>query len=542
MKNPTVVRTALVLIAMILSASLFFGCSQARSDYKSGIYWLEKENNWQMAARSFNRALEKDPKSWKINQKLIQAMGMGEEPKVFESQLRKTLALFPDSARAASLAQPGKDLLGETRYNKVAGGVELMHFGTKLSRDPKDEVLLAKSIMAACRVTDTLAAVDYFKRFIIVADGKSISDSILQELRFFIGHSRLNWITLEAQILSKPDDLDARIAQLNAGILAGDSSGAVGRLSELQKIIPNAIDNQDLAKRYGTLVGYDPFKTKEIARGWDGSESPDGKKLVFIKDMGEEDYTDMYIYQMPSAGGSEKPILKAAQQNLNILAWPRFSPDGKWIYFYGSKDKSWEPGRVGRFNLFRVKPKYNSSPQKLTDSDLIITDPFFDKDGSLLLVRRDVGSVRSSVEIIRVKPDERKIEAVSRIGEPVSSATFNHTGDSLIFATDRGIFRRSVNGGNISVDLPWTNVSFLQISPDGKLLKLCNSSDQLIIVDRDNPVPTFLGTVSSHWVTFGKHGEIYASRYNNKWKRLVRLKYGSPVIKIKDFKQKLKAS
>ena len=96
MKNPTVVRTALVLIAMILSASLFLGCSQSRSDYKSGIYWLEKENNWQMAVRSFNRAIEKDPKSWKINQKLIQAMAMGEEQTTALRDIGKLLAFLKE--------------------------------------------------------------------------------------------------------------------------------------------------------------------------------------------------------------------------------------------------------------------------------------------------------------------------------------------------------------------------------------------------------------------------------------------------------------
>ncbi len=542
MKKPAAVKTVVFLFVLILTALQFIGCSKARSDYKSGIYWMEKENNWQMAVRSFRRALEKDPTSWKINHKMIQAMSMGEDPKVFESQLKKTLALFPDSARATSIAKPGSELLGEARYNKVAGGVELMHLGTQISRDRDNEVLLAKSIMAACRVTDTLAAIDYFKRFISLADGKSISDSILQELRFFIGHSRLDWITLEAQVSNHPDDLDARLAQLDAGILAGDSTGAVGRLIKLSQIIPNAVDNQELANRYGLLVDYDPFQTKELARGWEGSLSPDGKSIIYVKDMGEEDWSDLYIYQMPVSGGSGKPVLKAAQQNLDILAWPRYSPDGKWIYFYGSKDKSWKPGKVGRFHLFRVKPRYNSTPQRLTDADLIITDPYFEKGGSVLLVRRDVGSVRSSVEIIRVHPEKRQIDAVSRIGEPVSSATFNHTGDSLIFVTDRGIFRRSIDGGIISVDLPWTNVSFPQISPDGKLLKLCNSSDQLIIVSRENPVPVFLGSVSSPWITFGKDNQIYTSRFSRKWKRLVRLKYDAPLINTKDFKSKIKAN
>lgn len=542
MRNSTVLRITFFTLVLVFTMSFFVGCSKARSDYKSGIYWMEKENNWQMAVKSFKRALDKDPFSWKIHLKTIQAMSMGEEPAIFEFQLKKTLAIFPDSARSAAIARPATELIGEARYNKIASAIELMHLGTMLSKDRKNKVLLARSIMAACRMGDTLAVIDYFNRFLELADGKSISDSLLQEIRFFLGPSRLNWIQLEWRVSNHPDDLEARLAQLDAGILTGDSAGTVKRLFRLKETHPNAIDNPELAYRYGLLVGYDPFQTKELARGWDGSISSDGKQIAYIKDMGQSDWTDFYIYLVPSAGGNGQPVLKASQQNLNVIAWPRFSLDGKWIYFYGSKDKSWEPGKVGRFYLFRVALKYNSSPQKLTDSDLIITDPFFEEHGGVLLVRRDVGSVRSSVEIIRLDPDKNEIMAVSRIGEPVSSATFNHTGDSLIFVTDRGIFRRSIDGGVISVDLPWIDVSFPQLSHDGKLLKLCNSAGQLLIVPRDNPIPVFLGSVSSPWITFGRNNEILASRFKDKWKRLVLLNFGSPTIDTESFKTKLQAN
>jgi len=525
----------LKISVLVYIMQIIMGCSQSGNDYRSGMYWLEKENNWQMAARSFKRALEKKPNSWKIHSKLIETLAMGEEPNKFEKQMRETIGKFPDRARSTALAGPGIQLLGEKRYNKLAASIELRHLSSLLAKHPDNPKILARCIMAACRVGDTLAVIDYYELALNSTSGEKVADSLLQEMRFFIGPSQIEWLRLEWHVKHHPDDINARLAQLEAGILTGDSAKARQKLIDIAKKMPEAVKKPEMAKRFGRLVGYDPFTPKTLARGWNGSYSSDGKRIIYIKNMGDSEYPDIYLYQKPASGGKEKPILKAAQQRLAILAWPRFSPDDKWIYFFGSSDKGWKPGDIGRFNFYRVRPKYNSSPEKLTDTDLVITDPYFEPDGAILLVRRDIGSVRSSVEVIRISVKTRKIEVVNRIGEPVSGAVFTPQGDSLLFITDRGIFRRSIEGGKITVDLPWIGMTFPQLSSDGKILKLNNRSGQMLILKREDVKPVYIGSVASPWITFGSDGSILTSYFIDGWKQVVRLDLNNPVKDVDSF-------
>ncbi len=510
MKLSTLTKFIFVLLILALA----IGCSKSRSDYKAGIYWLEKENNWQMAVKKFQSAVEKDPGKWKIHAKLFEAMGMGAQPEIVEQQLRHTLSEFPDSAWTAAIEIPGTKILGEDRYNRVAGSLVLKHLSSQLAKDRDDLELISKCIMAACRVKDSIAVVDYYKMGLSATEGTGLPDSALQEIRFYLGKSQIDWLNLEWKVERNPQDAATRVAQIDAGILLGDSVSASQKLRILAAKIPESAKDKELAIKYGRLVGYDPFQTKVLTRGWDASISHNGKTLIFIKNMGDEEYPDLYIYKQPFPSGSISPVLKAVQHTLDVIAWPKFSPDDNWIYFYASKDKQWEPGNVGRFHLYRVKPFYNSRPEKLTDSDLVICDPFFKDDGNLFLVRRDIGSTRASVEIVELDPESKNINTISRIGEPVSGAVFSANGDSLIFITDRGIFRRSINGGLITVDLQWIGMKFPQLSPDGKWLKMLNRSDRMLIIDRTNPEPIFIGKKPKPWISFIDDSKILLSEKN----------------------------
>lgn len=531
-------RFGLLLLAILIFSYSFIGCSESRSDYKSGIYWLEKENNWQMAARSFGRALEKDPGNWKISLKLIEALSGGEEAPKFRKQLSLTIAAFPDKARHPDLAKFGIIALGEKEFNKLVSPAELNYLGGLHAQKPKDIPIIAKCIMAACRSFDSLAVRDYFNKAMTLTNGEKLADSLLQEMRFFIGPSQVDWLTLEWRIKAHPEDFEARLQQVNSGIISGDSILIITKIKEIARNTPEVISDEGLVKRIGRLAGYNSFNSKKIARGWDASYSPDYRKIVFLKNMGIQEDPDYYIYERNLSSGKETPILKAGQQTLGFLAWPTYSNDGKWIYFFASKDKHWYPGAVGRFNLYRVKPRYNTKPERLTNADLLICEPFEESDGSILLVRKDVGSTRASVEIIRVAKDGN-LESVSRIGEPTISACFTPEGDSLLFMTDRGLFRRSINGGNISVDLPWIGLRFLQLSPDGKILKFVNRSNQTVFIDRNNPLPIYWGKTTSSWVSFGKDGAILTSSSADGWTIVLESNFNNKISDISGFLNKL---
>src|SRR3972149_3340468 len=106
--------------------------------------------------------------------------------------------------------------------------------------------------------------------------------------------------------------------------------------------------------------------------------SPDGSSVIYVKEMGKPGVPDPYLYRASSSGGGQTAILKGTQQFLQSLALPRYSPDGRWIYFYGSPDRGWSPGASGRFSLYRVRPSYGARPEKLTDADLLPVIPHFE--------------------------------------------------------------------------------------------------------------------------------------------------------------------
>jgi len=524
----------LVLLLSLVTAA-FIGCTKSNENYRSGMYWLEKEGNWQQASRCFQRALQTDPDNWKIHAKLIETLAMGATPDTFELNLRTTLSYFPDSARSTALARPGEQVLGADRYAKLSSSFELQHLTNIIARNPENVKLLSRGIMAACRNKDNLTLTDYFKRLLDLHGDKPVADSILQEMRFFIGPSQVEWLQLEWRIAHHPDDVSARLAQIDAGVIVGDSSGVRKRLTALAKVNAPAVKSEDLARRYGCVVGSDPFGRSELARGWNGNYAPDGRSILFLKNMGDSKVPDVYIYEKNLSNGSESPLLKAAQQNLGAIALPVYTPDKRWIYFYGSNDRNWKPGGSGRFTLYRVRPFYNSRAEKVCDADMIITEPCFHSDGSVLLVRRDLGSVRSSAEIIKVRPETREQSSVSRIGEPISSATFTPNGDSLVFITDRGVFRRAVDGGKIFVDLNWVGMGFPQLSPDGRWLKLINPAGQMLLIDRNTAAPMFFGSTSSPWAAFKDGSEMLISVFSNGWERVQQVRFNLPVKNLEAF-------
>ena len=258
--------------------------------------------------------------------------------------------------------------------------------------------------------------------------------------------------------------------------------------------------------------------------------------MLLIKDIGNEDYSDIYIYRRSTTGGENYPVLKASQSNMQSLAWPTYSPDGKWVYFYGSKEKDWTPGKYGEFYLYRVGLKYGTRPKKITDRTYICTPLHFTPEDKILLVKRDASSVRPKYDIVLRDPDSKKIDIVSQINEPISGAVFTPTGDSLLFITDRGVFRRSIEGGKISVDLTWLDMKFPQLSENGKLLKIVNGAGHTLLVNRESGITQYLGSFASSTLSFGNEGKVLVTNGSGAQFNIMELEYLDPQISSKEFK------
>ncbi|NQU06196.1 MAG: PD40 domain-containing protein [Calditrichaeota bacterium] len=516
-----IANTVSIVLLFLVFSLLLNGCGD--ENYNTGLYWLNKEKNPTMAVRYFQRSLKENPDKWKTHQALLSALSELDDVNGFERQLIETFNRFPKKTKDESIYRSSLKAIGEMRYNRIRGPIEQLKLGRELGKKGDKPDILARITMSSCRMQDTLAAVEYFKRLLIASGETEVLDTVIQELGYIIGPSGVKWLQYEAKIDKNPKDVDARLAQINAGLIVGDSSEIRDRLSKLLQNVPDVLDNHDLLKQFGLIAGVDPFRSKRLVKGWDGSFSPDGKSIVYIKDRGRVSEPDQYLYTANANGGNETPIMKGAQQRLNSLAWPCYSPDGRWIYFFGSRDAGWSPGnKASRFFLYRIKPRYGSSPQKLTDEDLIPAMPRFNKDGSVYVVKHDAGSHRSSVAIIKIIPDKKETVHVSRIGEPVNGATFSANGDSLIFITDRGIFRRSVDGGKITVDLALRGLSAPFLAPDGKYILVSNRKGHALLIDRNTSKISFLGSTATSFGSFSSNGRLLLTMMKDQNRYIVR--------------------
>ncbi|MFN3821723.1 MAG: TolB family protein, partial [bacterium] len=271
------------------------------------------------------------------------------------------------------------------------------------------------------------------------------------------------------------------------------------------------------------FVGISPFHRVSITEGWDGVYSTDGKNIIFIRQRGSSDDPDPYFYIKDRSTGIENPLMKAYQQGLWIIAKPFFSSDSKTLYFFGSTEKGAQLGIKGMFYLYEVEPRWGAEGRRISDPDILPILPFPTAKGTLLAVRRDLGSVRASVEVVEIDPKKRSKTTVIRIGEPVITGCFTPQGDSLMFITERGLMKRALTGGGVVVDLEWKRLNLCYLSPDGRWLLLGRQPQDLYLIDRINQKVFFLGewTTSqfSIWrktllITFKEGGKLRLWEYD----------------------------
>jgi len=478
------------LWVLALAAGLNFvaaGCTFDDEEYKVGRHYLDEQDNWKLAADFFRKSLRNHPDRWKTHAALLEALGRGDDPAQLEAQLRETLAVFPDSARSTTLSNSAAQLIGEDRYNQIAGSLQLADLQRQISTKSDNPALLARGIIAACRAADASATLSLFDSFLRLKSAPAIPDSVRYELDYFIGPAQVERATLAIRLEQKPNDPKLLLSLARANLLSFDLEGAKSALQKAIAADAVTTGSPDVVATFKALFGEPPFAIQIRSNGWDGCASQEGR-IVTIRDLGKRDDPDQYFFI------GETPIMKAGQQNLRAIAMPRFSPDGAWIYFYGSNEKNWRPNSPGRFQLYRVKPVYGATPQKLTDDELIPADFFIEPSGSALIVRRDVGSVRKSGEVIRCNPVSKSVSPVVRIGEQIQSACFTSGGDSLLFISDRGLLKRSLTGGQVTSVLPWQGTSLPSISPDGKWLLLHSKVGDQLLVERSTGAIVYLGS------------------------------------------------
>ncbi len=495
-----------------LGLSLSFiiaACSGDDADFKSGMYWLNEKGNWQAAAQAFERSLAKSPDRWKNHVALIDAVSRGDDPARLERHVTEAFNKFPDSTRSSSIFTAASTLLGEDRLNKLGGKIELVSLEKQMASKGDKPELLSRAVISACRGQDQQAVSAYLGRLLEVMKGE-LPDSVRNELNYFIGSAQLDRIQLTARLEANPKDPKALTGLAKASLLSWDLALARKSIQGLNGENSDALKDEATARTFSALWDIEPFPARTVTQGWDGSRSTDGSGLLFVRDLGTTSESDKYIFR--NGGGGDQHMLKAAQQGLREIVCPRFSPDGGWIYFYSSADKNWRLGGQGRFSLYRVKTTYGSAPIKLTDDDLVFCEPFFESNGTVLLVRKDVGSVRQSAEVFRLDPVHKRSESVIRIAEPVQWAAFTPRADSLLFITARGIYKRALAGGATTLEMTGQGYAYPLLSPDGKWLLIQGSGNEQLLFERSSGAMTYLGIASPPMGSFGKDGKLLVNR------------------------------
>ncbi len=487
-------------------------------DYNAGIYQLRERGNWQSAVQYLQRSVERHPNRWKGHLALIEALSQGDSREALEAQLKATLSRFPDSAKSVTLQQTTSTLLSEIEFEKIAYSYKQKSLGDKLAKKGDKPALLAQGIEVACRAKDTIAAIDYTTRYLRATKSATLPDTLRQDLSLFLGAVSVEWAILKILAEQNPNDVEVSKKMVEVGVKAGFYKESGRILNELIGRKPDILNDIKWVGRFGWLLGVKTYSERELVVGWDGCYTPDGNTLIYVKDLGKPDDPDLYFYRKSLDGiiSDGTPLMKAAQQNLRAIAWPRISPDGNWLYFFGSTTKDWEPGKVGMYYLYRVRAVWGAEAQRLTDADLLLVAPYIEKDGNLLIVKRDIGSVRASVEVMRLNPNTKRQTPVVRIGEPVNAAVFSPDGDTLIFVTERGLMRRALSGGSIVVDYQLPGLSWMFTSKDGNWLAINTKMQTLVLINRTNGELTYLGEVATSFIDFRKSNLLLTRRIDNR--------------------------
>jgi hypothetical protein len=498
-------KALVTVVSALVISQAFWGCSVEDADYKSGMYWLNERGNWQAAVTAFKRSLVVHPDRWKTHLALIEAMSQGDDADALERSLIETLSKFPDSSRSVSLSNAAITLMGEDRYTLLAGRLELTALMEKINRKGDKPELLSRAIIAACRARNQAEANALLVRLLNATNGE-LSDSVRHELNFFIGAAQLSKVELSTKLALRGTDPAIHLELANTALLSWDMTATKNELTWLAKNSPGSLEDPSIAQRFAALYGIQPYTTQRLTAGWDGSRSGSGS-TVFIRERGTKADPDPYFYL-----SGDVAVLKAQQQNLRALSSPKFSRDGQWIYFYASKERNWSIGEIGKFNLYRMKPVYGSVPVKLTDDDLLPIEPYLLPGGSALFVRRDRGSVRQSVEVMKVDPEGRNTTSVVRIGEPVQWGAFTPGGDTLVFITHRGVFKRALTGGAATLELAVQGLKMPSISADGRLMLAHGANNDQVLFERGTDRYVYLGKTPFPGATFESNGSVTVTR------------------------------
>lgn len=99
--------------------------------------------------------------------------------------------------------------------------------------------------------------------------------------------------------------------------------------------------------------GQNPVRMTAIGTAGAPHWSPDGKEIAFEVGLGRDDREPRAVFLVNASGGAPRPLV---QDNFSNRA-PRWSRDGKWIYFASNRSGGWQVWQI---------PEWGGSPVQVT--------------------------------------------------------------------------------------------------------------------------------------------------------------------------------